>query len=228
VKTVACIGMDPGRSTGLAAVAWSDEGPRLLGLHSVYGSNRRTWLGRAGAATADLHSKVFGLQGEGLVAAYVEEIPATMRMGSIRGVTRGHKAWAGLGQWRGLGLGALITAEVEVTDIDQTVWVGAVRSSLGRIAESKNEGDPLLRVREASNLIRGAREALVELGAPPGWQPGDKLTAGEERSIDAAEAILIAAAGCILMRHAAAGRATTPKASRRKPRRLHARRTRGR
>ncbi len=110
------------------------------------------------------------------------------------GVKRGHMAWAGLGEARGLGVAALLVGGVKVESIAQRDWT----ATLGRVAPKKNAQDPLLRVREAGSLIRGARQALTEIGT------GSK--AARDRSIDVAEAALIALAGCVLLRQKLIGR----------------------
>lgn len=198
-KHIAALGGDPGASTGLALVVLPPAGaPCLLGLWSIHGSSLPLWWERASAAARQARE----LAGESDARAWVEAIPATMREGSIAGVTRGHAAWAGLGQRRGLLLGALLAEGWTVEDIDQRDWTAAAR-----VQASKQGIDPRVRLREAAALVVGAGAALDAL-------PCD-TEAAAQRQVDAAEAVLIALGAAVRVRGGLAGVPTKrPAASR--------------
>ena len=188
MSTVLAIGLDPGRSTGLSAVRWGSDGPELAAAFPIYGAGYSTWWKRATHAVSGMNRAIGEHTLDSPAVAYVEAIPATFRRLSMPGVSKGHKAWAGLGEARGLGVAALLAGGIRVESIDQKLWV----STLGSVAQAKNDNDPLLRVREASHLVRGARQALAEVA--------DGSKAAQSRSVDVAESILIALAGCMLLR----------------------------
>lgn len=194
----ACIGVDPGGSTGMSVVSLEDHRATLVGVEEVFGVRDAWWL-RAYAGTNRLQREVVTTCGWG-APAFVEAIPATFREGSIEGVTRGHKTWSGLGEWRGLAVGALKSASVDVLDIDQPKWVEVIGLFLQPIAAGKNGNDAGLRIREASSLIAGAREFFARrTPVAPGTAKSD-LTAEQGRSVDIAESMLISLAGCLLLR----------------------------
>lgn len=187
-SVILALGADPGASTGLALVSLWPAGARLLALWSVHGSSLPLWWARASAAAQEARE----LAAETDARAWVEAIPATMREGSIAGVTRGHAAWAGLGQRRGLLMGALMAAGWPVEDIDQRDWTAAAR-----VQASKQGIDPRVRLREAAALVAGAGAALDAL-------PSD-TEAAAQRQIDAAEAVLIALGAAVRVRGGLAG-----------------------
>jgi hypothetical protein len=186
------LGCDPGASSGLALVGLPLRGAaQLHGLWQVHGSSGPLWWARAQAAAAEACLVADGLE-EGPHVAAVEEIPATFRDGSIVGLRKGHSAWAGLGQRRGLLLAALYTAGWQVEDIDQRDWTAEAR-----VQASKQGVDPWVRVREAGALVTGAAAALAAL-------PQDS-EAARARVVDAAEAVLIGLGAALRAR---AGRKT--------------------
>jgi hypothetical protein len=156
----------------------------------VRGANDRLWFDRATAAVQEAGRTL----GEGcLKIAFIEEIPTTFRTGSIKGVKRGHAAWAGLGKRWGAWQSILFGAGWEVREIDQGDW-----TQLCGVEKSKEKaGGPAGRVREASALVAGAAKALTGVDH-------------EKLSGDVAESILIGLAGCVVMgREASAGRAAS-------------------
>jgi|GEM_PF-4524869 len=196
---LACLGQDPGNSTGMAVCKLDGLRPELVVAAMIHGP-RHLWWQRAMDSASRLQSHVVDITGRDL-PAFVEAVPKTFRDGSLGpGVKRGHDAWRGLGEWRGLGVGALLASGLEVHDIDQAKWVRATHTHLGRIATAKSKADAGLRVREASNLIVGARAFFEHAGAAFGAVHEDSLTAAQKRLLDAAEAMLISAAGCFLLR----------------------------
>lgn len=188
------LGADPGESTGIAAVLVEPgKGPRLLGLAQAWGSTRLAWWTRCSEGLRSLLAILDDERRDGLeippvgeVRLYIEAIPATLRKGSIEGVTDGHKAWAGLGEYRGsLRITAYQVGLVHHQSIEQGDWTRALK-----VAPKKLESDPELRIREASAIVRGAKGVLD--GLPSESQ------AARNRKIDAAESILIAAAGAVI------------------------------
>ena len=194
-ERVVCLGVDPGRESGAALVELVPTPgkapyPALLGSWAVRGSSDRLWFDRAAAAVQEAGRAL----GDGcLKIAFIEEIPATFRTGSIQGVKRGHAAWAGLGKRWGAWQSILFGAGWDVREIEQSDW-----TQLCGVERSKEKaGGPTGRVREACALVAGAAKALAGIDH-------------EKLSGDVAESVLIALAGCVVMgREASAGRPTS-------------------
>ena len=182
-KDYLAIGVDPGASTGIAVVRGeiTNRGAMqftAVWAESVFGSSKKLlWLRLKDAARAAVERA-----GDG-ATAYIETISPTIRRGSIAGVRDGMTAWAGLGQHRGLALGAVMDAGAVVEDLPQREW-----SQILPIARAKGAGTD--RVWEASRLVAGATDLLALLD--------DSSEAARDRRVDVAEAILIAAAGCLM------------------------------
>lgn len=177
------IGIDPGASTGVAVVR-GELTPRgsmrfsVVWVESVFGSTKRLlWTRMKQAAmVARGHAGDAGV-------FYIETISPTIRKGSIAGVRDGMSAWAGLGQHRGLALAAAMEADLPVEDIAQREWARS-------LPISRAKGGDVDRVAEAGRLVAGAADALNALDA--------SSEAARSRRVDVAEAVLIAAAGCLV------------------------------
>jgi|LauGreDrversion2_3_1035106.scaffolds.fasta_scaffold01517_2 hypothetical protein len=195
-ERVICLGIDPGRESGVALVELVPTPgkapyPALHGSWAVWGASDRLWFNRA---TAAVHEATRAL-GEGCVKiAFIEEIPATFRTGSIKGVKRGHAAWAGLGKRWGAWQSILFGADWEVREIEQSDW-----TKLCGVEKSKEKaGGPAGRVREASTLVAGAAKALAKIE-------------NEKIQGDAAESVLIGLAGAVLLSREASAKASVPR-----------------
>jgi hypothetical protein len=84
-----------------------------------------------------------------------------------------------MGQWETF---AWIELGVEAQWIPQSRWT----STLAHVVRSKKDGVGGHRILEASHLVQGAREAIEAIDS-------------KAAHVDAAEAILIGAAGCVVL-----------------------------
>lgn len=179
-----CLGVDPGRESGaslveLVPVPSDAPYPTLHGSWSVRGSSDRLWYDRAVLAVQAANNH---LGGNCRKIAFIEDIPATFRNGSIKGVRRGHAAWAGLGKRYGSWQAILFAENWEVRAIEQSVW-----TKICGVEKSKEKaGGPEGRVREATALVAGALTVFREI-------ENEKLRG------DVAESILIGLAGAVLL-----------------------------
>jgi hypothetical protein len=174
------LGVDPGREGAAALVELGRAGAHLHGLWLVRQPEDRWHRLAAEAALAALARVPDGVTRW----ASVEKPPATFRAGSIAGLKRGHRAWAGLGAWQGGWRAHLSAAGWPVHLVEVAEW-----TRLSGVARSKAKaGGEEGRVREAQALVYEAGEALA------------RVTGAKARG-DAAEAILIALAGCLAQPH---------------------------
>lgn len=182
-ERIICLGIDPGRESGVALVELMPSPgkapyPALHGSWAVWGDRDRLWFDRATAAVQEATRAL----GERCKIAFIEEIPVTFREDSIKGVKRGHAAWAGLGKRWGAWQSILFGAGWEVREIEQADW-----TKLCGVEKSKAKaGGPEGRVREASTLVAGAAKALSAI-------KNQKIRG------DVAESTLIGLAGAVLL-----------------------------
>lgn len=185
MTSAVAVGADPGRSTGLALVSVrTGAAPTLMEVWQVHGAVDLVWWRRARAACASAADLIAQRAPGHPPTAFIEEIPATLRRNSIAGVTAGHRAWAGLGEVRGMLQACLFEAGFVVVDFPQKSW-----TTLLGVAPKKDPADPELRLREA-------RMRVAQAGALLNVLPQDSQAANERR-VDAAESVLIAAAGAM-------------------------------
>lgn len=177
------LGIDPGDSTALALVVLAPvTGLRLVGLWQVYGASE-PWHRRLDVAVAEALALADGL---GPLVVWMEAPPPSYS-GTRDGRRVNHQTAAhSIGEARGAIRGALRAAGVPMASIrdvpsGRSGWWGAMRVGA-------KIGDGTHRIREA-RLVAGAWEALEGL-------PAD-TDAARARVVDAAEAILIGAAGAV-------------------------------
>ncbi len=170
------LGVDPGSEGAAALVELGRAGAHLRGLWIVRQPEAR-WHRWAIQAATEARARVPA--GHEL-RAFVERPPATFRAGSIPGLKRGHRAWAGLGAWQGAWRGHLAAQGWAVEQVEVRDWI----ASTGVAKSKAKAGGEAGRVREADFLVYDSGPALAEIVRV-------KLRG------DAAEAVLIALHGCL-------------------------------
>lgn len=170
------LGVDPGREGAAALVELGRAGAYLRGLWLVRPPEERWHRWALQAATEARRPVPAGVP----LRAYVERPPPTFRAGSIAGLKRGHRAWAGLGAWQGAWRAHLTSQGWTVEQVEVRDWT-RVAGVAGSKAKAGGEDG---RVREARAIVHGAGDVLAGI---------DNV----KRRGDAAEAVLIAFAGCV-------------------------------
>jgi len=200
------VGIDPGASAGVAAVAWSGSGrPRLLYAANVRASTDALWWQRAVAHLEAVQRALLDtLDPEALagsadrclaaVPVWIEEPPpATTRDSRLAGDKRGMMSWYGMGRRAGLLTAATLEVGLPAPErIAQRRWVHLHHPGTVRRRKVQVRGIPIHgwhRVAEASLVVEGAELVLAELAA-------QSSRAAQSGAVDVAEAILMAAAAC--------------------------------
>ena len=200
-EPIVCIGIDPGAAAGVAAVAWTGKGrPELLALGRVRipspSQQHLRWCRAAMVAVSDVWAAVQSLDpAPSVVPVWVEQAPPTVRAEARRRhQVGGMAAWLGLGGYMGRleAYAAAITGQ-ELYRVEHVRWIGEHDRRTVRPRKHQSRDDPVLgwhRLAEAGAVVEGATEALSELA-------DCSVKAEQANAIDCAEAILIAAAGCL-------------------------------
>jgi len=172
------LGIDPGRSCGLALVEHRrGVRPRLSGAWHIRGGTRLLWTSRAAAA---VDAVALSLPPTDLASLrIVLEVPGG------RGASRrnyGPDTWLGLGRYAGV-IEGLLYAELAVAALEMPSndWPKRLRLRVGK------QGAGSHRIQEACLICAGADEHLAAMP--------DNSKAARERRVCIAEAILIATAG---------------------------------
>ena len=167
-------GADSGARSGIAIVRRdkADDRPVLIGVWPVFGADH-LWLLRARDACSEVNAST-----DTDVVLSIENPPKTGRTNALKGDSRGHTTWRGMGRRKGMfeGVWFCVTGRC-AKSVEQSDWV----SVFAGLAKKKKVGDGTHRILEATMLVQGAGAALKEVR--------------KSCRVDCAEAILIAASG---------------------------------
>ena len=202
---IAAVGIDPGASAGVAAVAWDGRTrPILLHAGNVRASTEALWWHRARQeldlvhqALAAVHDADTILRGERFLEAvpvWMEEPPPATSSGNrLAGDRRGMRSWYGMGRRAGLLTAAALEAELSAPlRIPQRKWVGLHHRGTVRRRKVRTQGSSIPgahRIAEAEVVVAGSHQVLASVA-------GAGTDAARKAAIDVAESILVAAAAC--------------------------------